>query len=52
MTDHIEATAVVATILAVFALGWIFAHTTVATECERLGAFYVGQKVFECKEKK
>lgn len=28
--------------------GWYFAHTTVATECERLGKFYVGKKVFEC----
>ena len=24
--------------------GWYFAHTTVATECERLGKFYVGKK--------
>jgi len=32
--------------------GWSGAHSTVATECERLGAFYVGQKTFECKERK
>ena len=28
--------------------GWISAHSTVATECERLGRFYVGERVFEC----
>jgi len=30
---------------------WVAAHSTVATECEKLGAFYVGQKVYECKLK-
>lgn len=29
-------------------LGWAHAHYTVARECERLGAFYVGKKVFLC----
>lgn len=28
--------------------GWYFAHTTVATECERLGKFYVGKQVYQC----
>lgn len=28
--------------------GWYFAHTTVATECERLGKFYVGKNVYQC----
>jgi hypothetical protein len=32
-------------------LGWIFAHNTVATECGRLGSFYVGSTVYECKVK-
>lgn len=32
--------------------GWVLAHQTVSTECQRLGAFYVGDKTFECKEKK
>ena len=32
-----------------FAGGWIQAHQTVATECEKLGSFYVGDKVYECK---
>ena len=28
--------------------GWISAHNTIATECEKLGKFYVGDKVFQC----
>lgn len=42
-------------LLAVFALlvigglfGWCYAHATVATECRRLGRFYVGDTVFVC----
>jgi hypothetical protein len=31
--------------------GWIAGHTTVATECERLGGFYVGSTVYQCKLK-
>ncbi|EPO7789616.1 MULTISPECIES: hypothetical protein [Pseudomonadaceae] len=29
-------------------LGWRHAHITVAAECERLGAFYVGKTVYRC----
>lgn len=32
-------------------IGWVFAHQTVAKECERLGAFYVGDKTYECRIK-
>lgn len=32
-----------------FLAGWVFAHNDVKTECNRLGAFYVGSKVYECK---
>jgi len=28
--------------------GWVYAHVTVATECRRLGSFYVGDDVFHC----
>ena len=31
--------------------GWVTAHGTVATECQKLNAFYVGDKVFECRLK-
>ena len=30
---------------------WEAAHSTVAKECDKLGAFYVGQKTYECKVK-
>ena len=30
--------------------GWYFAHITVATECERLGKFYVGKNVYQCSK--
>lgn len=33
-------------------LGWNTAHVTVAAECERLGGFFVGKKVFKCVEVK
>jgi|694.fasta_scaffold07873_5 hypothetical protein len=29
-------------------VGWIYAHNIIATECEKLGKFYVGNKVFTC----
>ena len=32
-------------------IGWVFAHQPVAKECERLGAFYVGDKTYECRIK-
>ena len=39
----------------VFSLGAVIGHfdghSTAAIECERLGAFYVYDKVFECKIK-
>ena len=28
--------------------GWVFAHSEVATECEKLNSFYVGNTVFHC----
>ena len=37
-------------VLATF-IGWDYAHRTVAKECERLGAFYVGDKTYECRVK-
>ena len=40
-----------AVLLALIVLVWVLARTTVASECDKLGAFYVGNKVFECKRK-
>lgn len=31
-------------------IGWCYAHVTVATECQRLGSFYVGKNTFKCVE--
>jgi hypothetical protein len=31
--------------------GWVIAHNTVSHECDRLGAFYVGDKTFWCVQK-
>ena len=28
--------------------GWVAAHRTVAAECEKLGSFFVGKRVFRC----
>ena len=35
----------------VYYTGWVVAHSEVAHECRVLGAFYVGAKVFDCKER-
>ena len=48
MFDTLMATAVVA--FALFA-GWVMAHIAVAQECEKLGGFYVGTNVYECRPK-
>lgn len=31
--------------------GYVEAHTKVSQECKKLGAFYVGDTVYECKPK-
>jgi len=40
--------AIVVSLLVGYAWGWGSAHKTVATECERLGSFYVGAKTYHC----
>lgn len=30
--------------------GWVHGHNTVKSECEHLGAFYVGESTFECQK--
>lgn len=34
------------------AIGWVVAHSTVSTECDKLGAFYFGSKTYLCEVKK
>ena len=46
-----EAAMTTAVALALTSLVWAMAHSEVVRECEKLGAFYVGDKVFECKRK-
>jgi hypothetical protein len=50
MTDR-ELVIPMVTLIFGFFLGWVFAHVTVATECGKLGSFYVGEKTYECKLK-
>jgi len=33
-----------------YSLGWGNAHYSIATECDRLGSFFVGKRVFKCTE--
>lgn len=35
-----------------FIFGWIVSSNVVAHECNKLGAFYVGSTVYECRVKK
>lgn len=50
MMDNILAAIVVFLMGSVF--GWIVAHSTVATECDKLNSFYVGNRTFQCEVKK
>jgi len=31
-------------------IGWVQAHHTIASECRKLGSFYVGSRIFKCVE--
>ena len=50
MMDNMLAAIVVFLMGSVF--GWIFAHSTIATECEKLNSFYVSNRTFQCEVKK
>lgn len=52
MRDLFEALIIGVALLLIFTLGWVAAHGEVVTECERLGAFYVGDKTFKCERVK
>ena len=45
-----SALAVILTFLIGYEVGRQQAHITVATECTKLGSFYVGDRVFKCTE--
>jgi hypothetical protein len=40
----------VCTAFVFYNFGWVLAHKAVATECRRLGGFYVDDKTFKCVE--
>lgn len=42
--------AVIGLIAIGFYLGWAVAHMTIATECKRLGGFFVGKEIFHCRQ--
>ena len=44
-----EAVMTTVLVFSLTSLIWSMAHRTVAHECETLGAFYIGNKVYECK---
>jgi hypothetical protein len=39
----------ICTLLCGFVFGWVAAHDEVAKECDKLGKFYIGDTVYECK---
>jgi hypothetical protein len=41
---------ILAALILGYYVGWANAHYTVATECDRLGSFFVGKRVFKCTE--
>lgn len=43
---------ILAALLIGYWIGWANAHHTVATECDRLGSFFVGKKVYTCMQVK
>ena len=28
--------------------GWLYAHHVVSSECDKIGGFYVGDKIYHC----
>jgi hypothetical protein len=51
MNDMLEPFFLITVFLFGCLIGWVGAHGTVATECERLGSFYVGDTTYTCKVK-
>lgn len=49
--DHLKTFIALNALIFACAVTWALAHHTVATECERLGAFYVNEKTFTCQLK-
>ena len=52
MNDPLSVFFSIMIVLVAFVFGWIFAHNTIADECEKLQSFYVGANVYDCKVRK
>ncbi len=51
MIDFLVALIVYSVIAIIAGVSWVFSASTIASECQKLGAFYVGSTVYECKIK-
>jgi hypothetical protein len=51
MIDFFVALIVYSVIAIIAGVSWVFSASTIASECQKLGAFYVGSTVYECKIK-
>jgi hypothetical protein len=51
MIDFFVALIVYSVIAIIVGISWAFSASTIASECQKLGAFYVGSTVYECKIK-
>lgn len=38
-------------VAALMGLAWVVSASTISEECEKMGRFYIAQKVYECKLK-
>lgn len=52
MNDPITNGLTIFVVIISFVFGWIYAHNTIAKECEKLQSFYVGSHVYQCNVKK
>ena len=51
MNDWFIGATSVAIAVFVFVFGWMMSASTIGWECRNMSAFYVGEKVYECKLK-
>jgi len=52
MRDTVETLVLLAMFMVCFFGAWATSASTIARECEKLGAFYVGSTVYKCEVKK
>lgn len=49
--QQMSALAMVFAVVAAFILGWLISASVIGRDCSKLGSFYLGNTVFECKAK-